>query len=91
MSSLPSRSRTTQRLGTASIESLVSLIAQECGQPSDLTKDDYGALTRAYWVTKRFSVVVRAIPIQALASEQRNAQDNEQCFTVRDFGHSHGK
>ncbi len=59
----------TYTLSNASIAPLVSLIAQECGQPLDLTKDDYGALTGAFWVTKRFSVVVRSIPIQALASD----------------------
>ncbi len=59
----------TYTLSNASIAPLVSLIAQECGQPLDSTKDDYGALTGAFWVTKRFSVVVRSIPIQALASD----------------------
>jgi hypothetical protein len=56
----------TYTLSTASIESLVSLIGHECGQPLIWTKDDEGVLTGAYWGTKRLSVVIRSVPITAL-------------------------
>jgi hypothetical protein len=58
----------TYTLSDANIESVASLIARECGPPLELTKDESGALTRAFWVTKRSSVVVQSIPVNAMAS-----------------------
>jgi hypothetical protein len=60
----------TYTLSGANIEPFVSLLAQECSQHLDLTKDDHGVVMRASCATKQFSVVVRTITVQALASDK---------------------
>jgi hypothetical protein len=64
----------TYTLSTGSLESLVSLMGRDCGWPLNLTKDDDGVLRRAFCTTRRFSVVLRSIPIQALTTDNRRLE-----------------
>jgi hypothetical protein len=60
----------TYTLSNATIEPLVSRLARDCGQPLDSTKDDHGAVAQASCTTTKFSVVVRTIPVQSMASDK---------------------
>jgi hypothetical protein len=58
----------TYTISDANVESIVSLIEQEYGPPLGSTRDENSVMMQARWASKRLSVVVRAVPIQAQTS-----------------------